>query len=582
MYGENIGDQFGSTACAVDFNDDGYPDLLISAPASDNNKLSSGAVYIFYGGPDADTVADLTLVGAASSFFGQALASAGDFNGDGAEDLLVGAPFYDSPATSAGAVYLFYGGQDPDTVVDHIFTGEYEGDYFGTAVAGVGDINDDTYDDIAIGAYKADWGTFNDAGRVYLYYGGPSPDYVADMSLVGVADGERFGCALAGGDFNGDDHGDVAVGAYSYDSAFINQGRIYLFFGGGSLDSLADLTITGDSAGYKFGWRLSAGKVNADDNDDLVMSSDGVTIDTFDAGKVYLFDGGPGMDESPFYTYTLGRLQHDRLGDAVASGVDINGNGYDEILSGMPDNADNGTSAGGAVVIAGGSSADLDTTFLGGGSEEQMGKAVGFWPAYKNAFGIVFGATGYDNFRGRVYLFMGSQTGENQPPVLNPIGPRTGYTFAFLSFNISAYDPDGTIPGLSVPDLPDGALFDDNHNGTGTFDWTPLPDDTGEHHVTFVASDTEFADSELVVITIEDASTCCQGYTGNTNCDPEEKHNLADITCLIDRVYVSMEPLCCEPAGNTNGDVQGKLNLADITALIDHVYISHQQTAPCP
>jgi hypothetical protein len=76
------------------------------------------------------------------------------------------------------------------------------------------------------------------------------------------------------------------------------------------------------------------------------------------------------------------------------------------------------------------------------------------------------------------------------------------------------------------------------------------------------------------------------GYTGNTNCDTEGKRNLADITRLIDRVYVDPPPdgpeLCCEPNGNTNGDPEGIINLTDITRLVDHVYVSHEETATCP
>jgi hypothetical protein len=84
-----------------------------------------------------------------------------------------------------------------------------------------------------------------------------------------------------------------------------------------------------------------------------------------------------------------------------------------------------------------------------------------------------------------------------------------------------------------------------------------------------------------------EACECCGlyagGYTGNCNCDVEGKRNLADITQLISRVYLTPDkPLCCEPNGNTNGDPNGTLNLADITKLIDHVYISQAQTAPCP
>ena len=203
IYGEAAGDQFGSAFCTVDFNDDGYRDLVIGAPASDAGGTSSGKVYVYYGGIAADTCADLVLVGTSSSFFGKALSSAGDFNGDGIEDLLVGAPFYDSPASNAGAAYLFYGGATPDTVVDNIFTGGADSDYFGIALTGC-DFNHDGVSDIVIGAYKADWSTFIDAGRVYVFSGGLSPDFTVDYTLTGEAGGERFGYALTAGDFNGD------------------------------------------------------------------------------------------------------------------------------------------------------------------------------------------------------------------------------------------------------------------------------------------------------------------------------------------------------------------------------------------
>jgi len=78
---------------------------------------------------------------------------------------------------------------------------------------------------------------------------------------------------------------------------------------------------------------------------------------------------------------------------------------------------------------------------------------------------------------------------------------------------------------------------------------------------------------------------CCGaymgGYTGNTDCDTEGKTNLSDITTLIDRVYLSKTPLCCEANGNVDGDTANALNLADITVLIDHVYLSKSPTALC-
>jgi streptogramin lyase len=93
------------------------------------------------------------------------------------------------------------------------------------------------------------------------------------------------------------------------------------------------------------------------------------------------------------------------------------------------------------------------------------------------------------------------------------------------------------------------------------------------------------ADGPNGVAVVSIGPCCCGvytgGMTGNTNCDTDGKRNLADITKLIDRVYISQQPLCCEGNGNTNGDPEGTLNLADITKLIDHVYVSHDETAPC-
>jgi hypothetical protein len=79
---------------------------------------------------------------------------------------------------------------------------------------------------------------------------------------------------------------------------------------------------------------------------------------------------------------------------------------------------------------------------------------------------------------------------------------------------------------------------------------------------------------------------CCGrytgGYTGNTNCDTEGKRSLADITILIDHLYLSQDPLCCRANGNVNGSLDGEITLNDIMRLIDHIYISAEETAPCP
>ncbi len=412
--GENTGDQMGSAFCTLDFNNDGNQDLVISAPASDEGGTSSGKVYLYYGGPAADLNPDIEIIGPISSFFGKSLSSAGDFNHDGHEDLLVGAPFYDDPATSAGAAYIYYGGLSPDNIPDLTFTGEDENDYFGIAVANVGDFNNDTYDDIAIGAYKADWGSYSNSGKTYVYYGGPSTDNVADNILVGSADGERFGYAITGGDFNGNGVSDIAVGAYSYDDVSINLGSIYIFYGGTSPGSSYDLMIIGESDGYKFGWSLAAGAVNTGTFDDLIMGTDGFPVDIYATGKIYIFHGGPSFDVFADDSYTLGRMADDYFGYSVASGVDISDDGIDDIIAGMPGNNDGDIDAGGAILFNGSESVTLNTTFLGAEAGEEFGKAVAIWPDYAgtNVVAVGAGAPTYDGYRGRVYLYQLGSSGD--------------------------------------------------------------------------------------------------------------------------------------------------------------------------
>lgn len=406
LTGDYQSDQYGTSLAVVDFNADGVPDLVVGAPASDIAGVSSGRVYIYLGG-QADMVADFTLAGTAGSFFGQSVASAGDFNHDGYEDLLVGAPFYDLPDTNVGAVGLYYGGPSPDTAVDHIFTGTSRHGYFGTAVAPAGDFNDDGYDDIVIGAYKADWGAFEDPGKAYVYFGGTVPDYTADLTLIGVADGERFGCAVYGVELNGDNVTDIAIGAYSYDGAFVNQGRVYVFYGGTSPDSLFDLSITGANAGYRLGWSLTGGLINDDTWSDLVVGLDGYPIDTFTAGQIRAYFGGPSFDNTDDFTWNLARAQTDRVGRAVGSGVDWDGDGYDEIVAGVPGNDDGGINAGGAALISGGASLTLDGQCVGTSAAEEMGESVCLWPGFGASETVVIaaGAPGYGSYRGRVVLY---------------------------------------------------------------------------------------------------------------------------------------------------------------------------------
>ena len=164
-----------------------------------------------------------------------------------------------------------------------------------------------------------------------------------------------------------------------------------------------------------------------------------------------------------------------------------------------------------------------------------------------------------------VYLSTGDGT-------WNQIAPTDGYPYSIYENPESPFEPN--TPCYS-----------------GTSDWTQAEFDlsaySGVVQLMFRFGSDGFMTAEgwyiddIAVIYTGCCGTYTGGYTGNTDCDTDGKRNLADITKLIDRVYLSKTPLCCEENGNVDGDSEGKFTLADITKLIDHVYLSKQMTALC-
>jgi hypothetical protein len=576
--GETEGDQFGTALCTVDFDGDGFTDLVASSSAADDAGPSSGKVYVYLGGPSADLVADYILIGVESSFFGNSLGSAGDFNKDGYTDLIVGAPFHDQPAQNAGAAFLYYCGPSPDTAVDLIFTGEAQNDYFGTSVSSAGDFNGDLADDIVIGAYKADYGTYDDPGKAYIYYGGTSPDATVDKIIVGEADGERFGFSATGLDFNGDSFSDIAVGAYSYDDIVLNQGRIYVFYGSASPDTLFDLTVTGTSAGHKFGHSLATGLVGDDSYKDLIMGTDGYSVSGNATGKIYVYYGGPGADANADYEYSLERTQADYLGFAVTSGADFDGNGSDEILAGMPGNDDAATDAGGAVYLKGGNPPVADTAFLGVATNEEMGKSVCLWDGYGDlqTTVVAIGAPRYDNYRGRVHLFSQTTPVPNQPPDLDPIGNKFIMPEELLSFEVTAIDPDLDSVTISAENLPTGSSF--NYEGwdsglgkyKGAFSWTPEIGQEGVYQdVRFIADDGESTSDESIKISV--------GTYVCGDADASGYVDIDDVVYVISYIFAEgPEPL---PYASANADCSVDVDIDDVVYLITYIFASGPE--PC-
>ncbi len=196
--------------------------------------------------------------GTAGLRFGVAASALEDQNDDGYWELLIGAPGYQAAGQDAGRVYLWFGGVALRLNADRTWVGQ-PGEQFGHAVARIGDVNGDGRPDFAVGAPYAD-NAGQDAGRVYIFYGGNQISATPDRILEGRRAGERFGWSITAlGDFNGDGRDDFAVGAPYSDAGAVENGAVYVFYGrNGHPNATPDLTVTGTLAYERFGWAVAA------------------------------------------------------------------------------------------------------------------------------------------------------------------------------------------------------------------------------------------------------------------------------------------------------------------------------------
>lgn len=195
--------------------------------------------------------------GVAGLQFGYSASFLQDQNSDGRWELLVGAPTYQAAGQDAGRVYLWFGGSALRLNADRTWTGA-AGEQFGFFVARIGDVNGDGRDDFAVGAPYANNAGAN-AGRVYIFYGGNPISATANLILEGQAPGERFGWSIAAvGDFNGDGRADFVVGAPYSNTGGIERGAAYVYYGrSGGPNTTPDLVLGGTLAYERFGWSVA-------------------------------------------------------------------------------------------------------------------------------------------------------------------------------------------------------------------------------------------------------------------------------------------------------------------------------------
>lgn len=385
-----------SVAGAGDVNGDGKADVLVGAPFSDNNdRVGSGSAYVIFG-QQPTTKIDLAAVGnrgfridgaAEGDFAGGSVAGAGDMNGDGKADVIVGAEEADSNSREqSGSAYVVFGAKSTTTVDlaalgsrGFQIDGAAAGDSAGFSVAAAGDVTGDGRADVVVGAPRADstepdpgqseegdpvQPTFLDqSGSAYVIFGQGSTSTV-DLATLGSRgfriDGadqyDRAGWSVAGaGDMNGDGKADVIVGApFTYNNERLNSGSAYVVFGQASPDTI-QLSALGER-----GFRI---------------------------------DGA--AENKGFYGSLLGGA-----GSSVAGAGDVNADGRGDIIIGAMAAGDNGREASGAAYVVFGKSS-IDNVDLAGVN----------WGFQIN------GATAFD-FTGRSVAGVGDANGDKRADVL--------------------------------------------------------------------------------------------------------------------------------------------------------------------
>ncbi|MCX5752115.1 MAG: FG-GAP-like repeat-containing protein [Candidatus Krumholzibacteria bacterium] len=359
--GNQWGACFGISVAGIgDVNGDEYDDVIIGAHGYNKSaaETNTGRAFVYLGSEEglADTPCWTADGDQIDCYLGFSVAGAGDVNGDGYDDIIIGAPGYDDAKGGEGRAYVYYGGvSGPSATPSWVGIIDQERAHFGRSVAGAGDVNKDGYDDVIVGGFM-DEDNLIDQGTAYVFLGSDTgvvdtPCWTADDEQVDTG----FGLSVAGaGDVNGDGYDDVIVGAYAYDNGEFNEGTAYVFYGSdsGTVDTCSWMAESDQESAW-FGFSVAGvGDVTCDGYDDVMVGAYGYDNGQSNEGRAYIYCGGlAGLSATPIWT-TESNQNYARLGVSVAAAGDVNRDGYGEVIIGALDYSDQEVHEGKAYVYS--------------------------------------------------------------------------------------------------------------------------------------------------------------------------------------------------------------------------------------
>lgn len=450
LVGQQTGEEFGRTvACAGDVQGDGFADIMIAGRMQGKNLLNEGVVTLFSGIPAGinKKPASVFKSGQPNAFLGQSLSSAGDVDGDGFSDIIIGAHLYDHAQNNEGAIMIWHGGASGPNSATALNTGQPES-AFGYSVSGAGDIDGDGYDDVVVGAPHYDNGQ-SEEGVAFLFKGTPDGISKIPSNMLEADQADAgFGTAVsAAGDIDGNGYGDLIIGAMHYDNGEDEEGAAFVYLGSPAGLNPTPIHLESNKTGAWFGCAVAhAGDLNDDGFSEIVIGAMNYSNGQSEEGALYLFPGSLNGPNPAGLRIIESDLEDARLGNAVAPAGDLNGDGADDIVAGAYSLGDYDA---GAIFVGYGKANTLDSLTIdcikGVHDQAHFGWDVsGTGDINGDSYSdLIVGAHGYDNGDGAADIYYGSPAGITPANVTHLYAHETGMGAAMGESVAGAGDLDG-------------------------------------------------------------------------------------------------------------------------------------------